>query len=138
MAARIASATSPQCPVCHGEDLLNLLEIKGMPVHCHLLCNDSSTARQAAKGIIQLAFCTHCRHGFNQLFDPELMQYEGDYENSLHGSPTFQNYASQLVQRLIDTYEIRRKSVGQLLAHFTTMYKPLYRSTCNPEDTCLN
>jgi SAM-dependent methyltransferase len=42
------------------------------------------------------------------------MNYGREYENSLHYSPRFQEYASSLARRLIETYDLRSKTVLEI------------------------
>lgn len=57
-------------------------------------------------GNIQLAFCPSCGHIFNTKFEPDQLEYSQEYENSLHFSPFFQDYAKNLASRLIRDYNL--------------------------------
>ena len=48
---------------------------------------------------------------FQGCFDPGLMEYTQQYENSLHFSPRFQEYAKKLVEYLVEKYNLRGKSI---------------------------
>jgi SAM-dependent methyltransferase len=102
------------CPVCRGTDIALLLEIGQMPIHCNLLWPTREEALQAPRGDIQLAFCKSCGHLFNPLFRPELMEYGGAYENSLHFSARFQEYAATLAARLVERYDLRAKTILEI------------------------
>jgi hypothetical protein len=47
-------------------------------------------------------------------FDPNLMEYSQDYENSLHFSPRFQVYAAGLATRLIERYSLHGKTIIEI------------------------
>jgi cyclopropane fatty-acyl-phospholipid synthase-like methyltransferase len=69
---------------------------------------------QSSTGDMNLAFCTGCGHFFNETFDPSLADYNEDYENSLHFSPRFNEYAENLSDRLISTYELHGKDIIEI------------------------
>lgn len=78
----------------------------------------------APTGRMDLCFCRNCGHYFNQSFDPELMYYSEGYETSLYASAVFREYADALVDRLVQTYDLRSKTVleigcgrGEFLRH---------------------
>lgn len=102
------------CPVCHSSDIAAFIEISRMPVHCNLLWPTREEAIGAPRGDMHLAFCPHCGHVFNTAFDPALMEYTQQYENSLHFSPRFQRYANELATRLIAQYDLRNKDIVEI------------------------
>ncbi len=63
------------------------------------------------RGNIDLAFCHTCGHIYNAVFDAELMKYNQQYENSLHFSPRFQEFADQLAESLTSRYDLHNKVV---------------------------
>ncbi len=99
------------CTACGTATVKSFVEIRDVPVHCNLLWPTHESALTAPRGDITLGFCTTCGHVFNTAFDPVLMEYTQAYENSLHFSPRFQQYADALARRLIDRYGIRGKDV---------------------------
>ncbi len=89
-------------------------EISGVPVHCNLLWPSREAAVAAPRGDIRLGFCEACGMVYNVSFDPTLMEYSQQYENSLHFSPTFQRYARELATRLIEGYGLRGKQIIEI------------------------
>jgi SAM-dependent methyltransferase len=108
------TAQDSGCPVCNSTDIAVFFEILGMPVHCNLLWTTRDEAIQAPRGDIWLGFCGDCGHIFNLAFDPALMDYTQDYENSLHFSPRFQSYAESLAARLIERYDLHGKNIIEI------------------------
>jgi hypothetical protein len=47
----------------------------------------------------------------NQAFEPALVEYTQAYENSLHFSPRFREYARLLAERLVARYNLRNKDI---------------------------
>jgi SAM-dependent methyltransferase len=102
------------CPVCAGADTIPLVDMPGMPVLCNELWDTQEGARHAPRGDIRPTLCRTCSHIFNSAFDPDAIHYAQSYENSLHFSPRFQQYAQALVSRLVSTYDLRHKTVLEI------------------------
>ena len=109
--AAINSGGPLTCPVSGSTDCEVFLEIRQVPVLCNVLYATREEALAAPRGDLALAFCRECGHVFNAAFDASLMEYSQVYENSLHFSPRFQEFATRLADRLIETYDIRGKQV---------------------------
>lgn len=58
-----------------------------------------------------MGFCRQCGHTFNVAFNPDLMHYDQDYENSLHYSQRFQEYAKSVAANLIAGYDLHDKDI---------------------------
>jgi SAM-dependent methyltransferase len=104
----------PQCPVCYSKKISPCIEIANVPVYCNVLLKTRKEALAANKGDIELVFCNDCGHLFNAAFDPRRMDYDSDYENSLHYSQQFQNYAESLAAQLVDKYKLHKKTVAEI------------------------
>ena len=100
-----------QCIVCGSTRIERLISLDDVPIHCNVLWPTREEARRAPHGDLQLGFCTVCGHVFNTAFDPALMEYTQEYENSLHFSQRFQSYAEGLAERLVQRYGVRDKNV---------------------------
>lgn len=103
-----------KCPVCGSTDLLEFLSIKQVPVHCNLICKDRIAALNADKGNIDLTLCGKCGHVFNSSFNPDFMEYAGNYENSLHFSERFREYTNWLAEQLIERYSLYDKKIIEI------------------------
>jgi SAM-dependent methyltransferase len=102
------------CTVCRAAEVTEFVEIPEVPVHCNLLWSTREAALSAPRGDIILGFCRGCGHIFNLAFQPDRVTYTQDYENSLHGSPRFQHYATSLASRLIERYDLQGKNVLEI------------------------
>ena len=102
------------CPVCTGTDILSVILIKDVPVYCNVLYSTAEEAANAPRGDIAFAYCRQCDHIFNSAHDSSIMNYSREYENSLHYSPRFQEYASSLARRLVETYDLCSKTVLEI------------------------
>lgn len=108
------NARKERCPVCNSLKINIFLEIPEVPVHCNLLCETSDEALGIPRSEIILVLCEDCEHIFNYAFDLNLMEYTQKYENSLHFSPYFQDYAKELADRLINTYDLHGKRIIEI------------------------
>jgi hypothetical protein len=53
-------------------------------------------------------------HVFNRAYEDELVDYEEDYENSQMFSPRFRQYAEELADQLIATYDLHHKYIVEV------------------------
>lgn len=102
------------CPVCNRSAIQNVINIKQVPIVCNSLSDTRQAALEAPLGDIELAFCRQCGHVFNLAFDAQRMGYTEDYENSLHFSPRFQEYAVALASDLVDRYGLIDKDILEI------------------------
>ena len=90
------------------------IEINKIPIFCNLLYSTRGKALEAAQGSMKLTFCQACGHIFNLAFDPDLLQYDTGYENSLHFSPCFQQYVKSTAANLISAYHLYGKDIIEI------------------------
>lgn len=102
------------CPLCQNEHMDAFFEISEVPVFCNVLYETAADAQAARRASIKLGYCRQCGMISNTAFDPRLVQYAPTYENSLHNSPRFRQYAQQLATRLAETYHLRDKEVIEI------------------------
>ena len=102
------------CPVCASHDLTPFIEIDNVPACCNRLWSTKQQALQAAKGNIFLSFCNNCGHVFNREFNPEMLLYNQEYDNSLHFSSKFQFYATSKASELVEKYKLFDKDVVEI------------------------
>jgi SAM-dependent methyltransferase len=108
----MAGTRAPHCPVCGGIDLTEVFSAAtAVPVFCNWLYDDQAEALAATTGEVRLVACATCGHVFNASHDEALLAYGAGYENSLHYSPTFQRYAQELAERLVDAHGLRGGTV---------------------------
>ncbi len=99
------------CPICNSSKILDIIEIKNIPVYCNILLNSFENALNVPRGNINFVFCENCSHFFNSTFDLNVIEYSAIYENSLHVSHIFQKYAEDLAKYLIDKYNLFHKTI---------------------------
>jgi SAM-dependent methyltransferase len=102
------------CPACGAAAAEPFLSLQGVPVNP----SQRSPTRAQATGIavrdVLLTLCDRCALVWNPEFDPDALDYDAEYENSLHFSPVFRHYADELAERLVERHGIRGKTVVEL------------------------
>ena len=88
--------------------------LSGVPVHPNVLWPTADEAAAAPRGNVALALCGGCGLIWNICFDPDVLSYDAEYENSLHFSGEFRRYTDELVERLIETHELTGGIVAEL------------------------
>jgi SAM-dependent methyltransferase len=101
------------CPLC-GASSEAFFETQNVPVSCNILWPTRTAAVTSQQAEIRLAFCRSCGYIYNAAFDPAHLSYDVSYDNSLHFSPRFQEYARELAADLVERYALRRKTVIEI------------------------
>ena len=103
-----------QCPICSSTALQPFFKLENVPVFCNVLYEHQAEAKSCTRGDIHLAYCPICGFITNTTFDQNLISYTPVYENSLHFSTVFQNYADTLVDDLIHRYDLHSKTIIEI------------------------
>lgn len=102
------------CAVCGSADPAVFFESGPVPAHIGILWTTRESAVDCPKGVIRLAFCPSCGFVQNVSFDPSRMEYSRAYDNSLHFSPVYREYARSCALRLIERHGVRNKTVMEI------------------------
>jgi SAM-dependent methyltransferase len=96
------TAMKTACPVCESRNIKEFLRREPVPVHQNLLLSTPEAARTLNAGRLVMMACRDCSFVFNAGFQPELLSYGENYDNSQNFSPAFVSHLNSLVQRLVD------------------------------------
>ena len=107
-------SSTPCCPVCGSGDLETVLRVEDMPALCNAFAASAEEALAMPRGDIELVSCRGCGMLFNACFDPALAPYDSAYENSLHFSPRFQEFAEELADGLARRYGVPGGTVVEI------------------------
>ena len=102
------------CTVCRGDNVRSSVCVENVPVLCSGLYPTRTSAQALPTACIALAFCRDCGHLFNRNFDSRLLQYDPDYDSSLHFSGIFQEYIEALANLIVERYRLREKTVVEI------------------------
>ena len=105
---------SDACWSCGASDPRPFYRLPSIPISSCVLLDSREDAIAFPKGELELTFCERCGFIQNRLFDPGLLDYSQDYEESQGFSPTFAKFAQGLVDRLIERYGITNKKVFEV------------------------
>ncbi len=106
--------TEHKCPVCDSNEVIVFFEILQIPANIAILWSDRDSAVNCSKGDLKLAFCKTCSMVWNVVFDTSLLEYSEDYDNSLHFSKVYEEYARSVATQLINRYQIYDKNIVEI------------------------
>jgi 2-polyprenyl-3-methyl-5-hydroxy-6-metoxy-1,4-benzoquinol methylase len=107
-------STNPTCPCCGQDRSEQFYQVRSVPVHQVKLVRSRAAALAARKGDIGMRFCHGCGFVWNAAFDPNLMQYEEDYESTQAVSPTFNRFHDRLARTLVERFDLHGKTVVEM------------------------
>ena len=100
-----------ECPACGLSGTKAFFELKKIPVSIGALWQTYASARSCPTGDMQLVYCPQCGLIYNAAFDDSRLNYDQNYNNSLHFSPLYQQYAEETAKRLVVKYDLRNKDI---------------------------
>lgn len=103
-----------RCPVCGADPGAPIFTAERVPVLCNALFPSAEEARRAAVGSIELVLCRSCGLVWNASYDESAVEYSPAYENSLHFSPRFREFASDLAADLVRRHELTGRTVLEI------------------------
>lgn len=109
MEARTSAPTA--CPICGGARPVEFLRRASVPVHQNLLLSSPEAAQALARGQLTMVVCPECGFARNATFDPGLLDYGAEYDNTQTHSPAFNRYVEGLVQGLVEQRGVRGRRV---------------------------
>jgi SAM-dependent methyltransferase len=102
------------CPICSSKNIHIFLEIFQIPVYCNVLWETKKEALDASTSDMLLGFCKDCGHIYNYNFNPAKLDYSQNYDNALHFSKRFRQYAESTVLHLIKQHRLYGKDIIEI------------------------
>lgn len=112
--AEVKSVPEHICPNCSHSGLSAFYEVRQVPVHSCLMLPTQQEALDFPCGDVVLAFCEQCGFITNVEFDAKWSAYAPNYEDQQSFSPTFNQFALDLANRLIEKYDLRDKDIVEI------------------------
>lgn len=103
-----------KCPNCGSLGLSIFYEVRNVPVHSCLMLSSAEDALNFPAEDVVLGFCDRCGFITNTEFDSKWSAYAPNYEDQQSFSPTFNRFAKELAQQLIDKYDLHNKSIVEI------------------------
>jgi SAM-dependent methyltransferase len=111
--ATLPTADRP-CPNCGHAHVTPFYEVRNVPVHSCLMLPTRQEALDFPCGDILLGCCQQCGFITNLLYDPQLAAYAPNYEDQQSFSPTFNRFALEIANRLIDRHDLHDKKIVEI------------------------
>jgi SAM-dependent methyltransferase len=114
------STTSPfrvvqhTCPNCGHPELQVFFEVRNVPVHSCLMMPTEREALDFPCADVVLGVCEHCGFITNTEFDSKWSAYAPNYEDQQSFSPTFNKFALDLANGLIEKYDLHDKDIVEI------------------------
>jgi len=102
------------CPNCGHQGLSLFYEVRNVPVHSCLMLPTQQEALDFPCGDVVLGFCQHCGFITNVEFDSKWSSYAPNYEDQQSFSPTFNKFALDLANHLIEKYDLHDKDIVEI------------------------
>ena len=102
------------CPNCGHQELVIFYEVRNVPVHSCLMMPTQQEALDFPCGDVVLGYCENCGFVTNVAFDAKWSAYAPNYEDQQSFSPTFNKFAHDLANRLIEKYDLYNKDVVEI------------------------
>lgn len=103
-----------ECPVCQSKLVTTFLQRKRVPVYQNLMVEDQRSAVGIPRGNLNLAVCEQCGFIFNRDFDPAVLIYGDNYDNTQSFSRVFSDYIMHLVRYLVDKKGVQNSRVVEV------------------------
>ncbi len=98
------------CYLCGSSNTKDFFELPPIPTMDGVMCKTKEEALAVTKGQISLRFCKHCGYIGNEGHVAEKISFN-EYDFSNVHSPTFAQNISDLCERLIDNYDLQKKTI---------------------------
>lgn len=112
------SASQPKpshcCPVCASTQNSTIYAIDSLPVHSVKLTHSASDSLAAARARLELLLCSDCGMIWNHEFQPDLMSYDGNYEETQAFSAEFTKFQMELAKSLVKEANLVGKTVIEI------------------------
>ena len=103
-----------RCPSCSSPGLRAFYEVAPIPVNSCILTQSPAEARRFPTGELSLAACPACGFVTNTRFDPQKTEYSSRYEETQAFSGTFNRFARELAERLVEQYRLHGKTALEI------------------------
>ncbi|WP_181881446.1 hypothetical protein [Helicobacter sp. MIT 99-5507] len=103
-----------KCKSCGSYSLDNLLFRENVPVFQNMKYKDKIEAVNAKCGNLDIKICNICGMAHNFAFDSSLVDYAESYENSQFCSGEYVNYINEIIDILINKYEIKNTNIVEI------------------------
>ena len=91
-----------QCPVCLEKRNHVVLTRDRVPVLQNVIVRTEEEARNFPVARLKICRCQACDFVWNADFDPDVIQYDSSYNNSVQASAVYRAHLSAMASRVLD------------------------------------
>jgi hypothetical protein len=102
------------CPSCKSKNISVFHEATNFPVHSIINIPSRSKALSYPRGDIALYFCHECAFVFNSAFEPSILEYCANCEETQGFSRTFREFARRQATELVERYQLYEKTIIEI------------------------
>ena len=102
------------CPACGAAGARPFYRAADVPAHSCVLMHSQEEALNYPRSNIRLALCESCGFIRNLDFDPSLVDYRQDYEETQGFSEVFNSFAQSLAERLVTANDLHGKDILEI------------------------
>jgi len=102
------------CPSCGQKRMSVFYEVANIPVHSCLMLKSRDESVAFPRDDLKLGVCDACGFVSNVVFDEKYYAYSAAYEDQQSFSPTFNKFALQLAQGIVEKHGLRDKRVVEI------------------------
>ena len=108
------TSTSNTCPSCKTPGMAAFYKAHNVPIQSCTMFPTQQEAVNFPQGHVLLGFCSNCGFISNMAFDPSKIDYATLTPEEQGCSATFNTYAHQLANHLIERYDLHGKHVSEI------------------------
>jgi SAM-dependent methyltransferase len=110
----MSDSNRTDCPSCGANETRLFHEVADVPVNSVLNVRTREEALNFPRGKLALAHCRHCGFIYNARFEPEKVHYSSECEESQGYSPTFNAFARDLADGLVQKHALRGRRIIEI------------------------
>jgi SAM-dependent methyltransferase len=103
-----------KCPNCGEKRMSVFYEVDNIPVHSCLMLKTREESVSFPRDDLKLGVCDRCGFVSNVVFDEKYYAYSSAYEDQQSFSPTFNKFATQLAEGIVEKHGLRGKRVVEI------------------------
>ncbi len=113
-ATELLTPAATTCPGCGSANSELFYSVDSIPINSCILMRSRDAALTYPRGDMRLTLCQACGFVWNAAFNPRLIQYSDEYEETQAFSDTFNKFHAALADTLIRRYSLEHKTILEI------------------------
>jgi hypothetical protein len=110
----MSPAQTDHCWSCGEGPVSPIFSVPSIPLSSLVLMDTADEAKDFPRGGLELVVCRECGFIYNKEFRPEAVDYTLPYESSQDFSPRFRQFKQELIDHLIEDYQLAGKRIFEI------------------------